>query len=70
MTTQEPWIKIDEDSFHRGYRAGLDGYTGPPPKELDGYSFAAGLVEGRAKRLLNIKIESEVKMYESKNVIG
>lgn len=52
MTTQDPWIKIDADDFARGFGDGLCGYTGHAPADVDGYSWAAGFVEGKAEREL------------------
>lgn len=49
-----PWIQIEAESFERGYADGLAGYSGYPPSDVDGYSWAAGLVEGKAERQRNL----------------
>lgn len=43
-------IRQDSASWQAGYAAGLAGQAPPTPPDVDGLSFQAGVIEGKADR--------------------
>lgn len=53
---KEVHVKIDADSYNKGFQEGLEFgefSSIEEPPGVDGYSYYSGLVEGKAKRLQN-----------------
>ena len=46
----QPKIKIDQPSWDAGYKAGLEGLPDRHGKEIDGYSWSSGYIEGQAEK--------------------
>jgi hypothetical protein len=43
-------VKQDPNAWKAGYEAGLQGKAPATPKDVDGLSFQAGVIEGKAAR--------------------
>ena len=68
--TNHTKIKIDAKSWDAGYRAGLEDLPDRHGKDIDGYSWSSGYVEGQTekkKNKSNPEKQSKNDFYKSKN---
>ena len=65
--TNHTKVKIDTKSWDAGYKAGLEGLPDKHGKEIDGYSWSSGYIEGKAEKNIVIDIENVKNAFMTSN---